>query len=265
MQFFLINTVSILVSKFKIVLKLIKTIKNWYMYPLVYFNLVKNTHVIFETKSGIKIKLRVNSTDLMAFTHVWLIEEYSGKNFKFNDTDTIIDVGAHIGLFALYTSQFCKRGKIICYEPIKENYQMLLSNLELNNLSNVISYNKAVSKTNSQIRIYINSDESGHSMFKPQENFVDVDSISLQQIIDENHLDSIDFLKLDCEGAEYEIIENLPKTKFTQIKRMVIEYHLADTKPFLLKNLLNILESNSFNISKKTLFSDIGFLYVERT
>ena len=202
MQFFLINIVSILVSKFKIILKLIKTVKNWYLYPLVYFNLIKKSHVVFKTKSGIKIKLRVNSTDLMAFTHVWLIEEYSGKNFNFHETDTVIDVGAHIGLFALYASQFCHRGKIICYEPIKENYQMLLSNLELNNLSNVVSYNKAVSKTNSPIRIYLNSDESGHSMFEPQENFIDVDSISLQQIIDDHHIDSVDFLKLDCEGAE---------------------------------------------------------------
>jgi FkbM family methyltransferase len=253
-----------LVSKFKIIFKLIKTVKNWYLYPLVYFKLVKRSHIIFETKSGIKIKIRVKSSDLMAFTHVWLIEEYSGKNFSFNNSDTIIDVGSHIGLFALFASQFCKQGKIICYEPIKENYQMLLSNLELNHLSNVVCYNKAVSKSNSKIRIYLNSDESGHSMFEPQENFVDIDSISLQQIMDDHNLDSIDFLKLDCEGAEYEIIENFPKSRFPQIKKMIIEYHLADKKPQLLKNLLNILKSNSFEVSKKSLFSDIGFLYVEK-
>ena len=260
----MLNIVSALVSKINIVLKLIKTVQNWYMYPLVYFKFVKKSHIIFKMKSGIKIKLRVNSSDLMAFTHVWLIEEYSGRNFTFNDSDIIIDIGSHIGLFTLYASQFCKQGKIICYEPIKENYQLLLSNIELNHLSNVECYNKAVSKSNSPIRIYINSDESGHSMFDPQENFIDVDSISLQQIIDDHHIDSIDFLKLDCEGAEYEIIENLPKSRFSQIKKMIIEYHLADKKPFLLKNLLNTLESNSFKISKKPLFSNIGFLYVEK-
>jgi len=260
----LLNIVSALVSKINIVLKLIKTVQNWYMYPLVYFKFVKKSHIIFKMKSGIKIKLRVNSSDLMAFTHVWLIEEYSGRNFTFNDSDIIIDIGSHIGLFTLYASQFCKQGKIICYEPIKENYQLLLSNIELNHLSNVECYNKAVSKSNSPIRIYINSDESGHSMFDPQENFIDVDSISLQQIIDDHHIDSIDFLKIDCEGAEYEIIENLPKSRFSQIKKMIIEYHLADKKPFLLKNLLNTLESNSFKISKKPLFSNIGFLYVEK-
>ena len=107
----MLNIVSRLFSKFKIILKLIKTVKNWYLYPLVYFQLIKKSHIIFETKSGIKIKIRVKSSDLMAFTHVWLIEEYSGKNFTFHDSDIIIDIGSHIGLFALYASQFCKRGK----------------------------------------------------------------------------------------------------------------------------------------------------------
>ena len=260
----MIRIVSILVSKFKIILKLIKTIKNWYVYPLVYFNLTKSEYVILETKSGIKIKLRVNSTDLMAFTHVWLIEEYFKKNFEIHDNDIVVDVGSHIGLFALYASQFCKHGKIICFEPIKENHDMLLLNLELNNIKNVITYNKAVSKTNSPIRIYLNSDESGHSMFEHQETYVDVDSVSLPQIIDEHNMSCIDFLKLDCEGAEYEIIDNLNKSKFDQIKKMVIEYHLADSKPHLLQNLTDKLKSNSFKISTKPLFSDIGFLYVEK-
>lgn len=255
----------ILVSKFKIILKLIKTVKNWYLYPLVYFNLIKKSHIVFETKSGLKIKLRVNSTDLMAFTNVWLVEEYSLKNFKFQNIENVIDVGAHIGLFALYVSQFFKSGKIICFEPIKENYQMLLSNLEINHIKNVVCYNKAVSKSDSQIRIYLNSDESGHSMFEPQKDFVDVDSVSLSKVLDEHNMDSVDLLKLDCEGAEYEIIENFPKKRFNQIKKIVMEYHLVDKNPVLLENLLTTLTSNSFKILKKPLFSGTGLLYVEQT
>ena len=52
------------------ILKSIKLFKNWYVYLLVYFKLTKKDHVIFETKTGLKIKIRVNSTDLMALTHV---------------------------------------------------------------------------------------------------------------------------------------------------------------------------------------------------
>ena len=142
-------------TKLKIFLKSTKLFKNWYVYPLVYFKLTKKQYVIFETKTGLNIKIRVNSTDLMALTHVWMIQEYSNSEFDIHDNDIVIDVGAHIGLFALYVSQFCKNGKILCYEPIKENYDMLISNLKLNNKKNVFAFNKAVSKSNSTVRIYV--------------------------------------------------------------------------------------------------------------
>jgi len=206
-------------TKLKIFLKSTKLFKNWYIYPLVYFKLTKKQYVIFETKTGLNIKIRVNSTDLMALTHVWMIQEYSNNDFHINDDDIVIDVGAHIGLFALYVSQFCKNGKILCYEPIKENYDMLVSNLKLNNMKNIFAFNKAVSKSDSPVRIYLNSDESGHSMFQANESYVDIDSTSLENIIIDNNLASVDFLKLDCEGAEYEIIESLPTPKFREIKK----------------------------------------------
>ena len=121
-------------TKLKIFSKSTKLFKNWYVYPLVYFKLTKKEHVIFETKTGLKIKIRVNSTDLMALTHVWMIQEYSNNDFDIHDNDVVIDVGAHIGLFALFASQFCKQGKIFCFEPIKENYELLVENISSNKI-----------------------------------------------------------------------------------------------------------------------------------
>ena len=54
---------SDLFTKMNLLLSSRKIFKNWYLYPMVYFKLTKNKHVIFETKSGQKIKIRVNSTD----------------------------------------------------------------------------------------------------------------------------------------------------------------------------------------------------------
>ena len=108
-------------SKLKIFLNSRTIFKNWYVYPTIYYKLTSKKFSILETKSGIKIKLRTNSTDLMALTHVWLIGEYKRKNFEINPDDVVIDVGGHIGLFSLYASQFCKSGKIFTFEPVKEN------------------------------------------------------------------------------------------------------------------------------------------------
>ena len=251
-------------SKARILVRSWKILKNWYLYPLVYFKLTKKDYVIFETRSGLKIKIRVNSTDLMAFTHVWMIQEYSDDNFSINNDDVVIDVGAHIGLFALFASQFCKNGKIFCYEPIKENYKILIENIEMNQIQNIFPNNLAVTKETSRVKIFLNDDQSGHSMFIQNKNFVEVDSKSLSDIFIDNGIKECDFLKLDCEGAEYEIIESLPSDLFTKINKTAIEYHMVDTKPELLEQLINKFKQFSFSVHTRSLFADIGFLFAKK-
>ena len=85
------------------------------------------------------------------------------------------------------------------------------------------------------------------------------------QIFDNNNITNCDFLKLDCEGSEYEIIKNLPTEYFKKIKKMIIEYHMADTHPELLTELMEVLKSQQYKLEIKTLFSDIGFIYAIRS
>ena len=235
------------------------------MYVLVYLKWTRAEHAILETKSGVKIKLRVNSTDLMAFTHVWLLREYDKPGFEINSNDVIIDIGAHIGLFTLFASQFCKSGKIYCFEPIRENFDLLLSNLELNRIINVKPYNIAVSQKIGSVTMYLNRDESGHSMHVPGTKSVQVTSNSLKNIIDSNNLEKCDLIKIDCEGEEYDIINSLPDAYFNKISRMCIEYHFADDKPCLLENLIKRLEASSYNVSSRGISESIGFLYAIKT
>ena len=184
-------------SKLQMFLNSRKIFKNWYIYPQVYFKLTKKEYVIFETRSGLKIKIRVDSTDLMALTHVWMIKEYYDDDFQIDKNDVVVDVGAHIGLFALYASQFCNNGKIFCFEPIKENYNLLLDNISLNNIKNIFPYNIAVTKKTSIAKIFLNEDESGHSMYVKNKNFVEINSKSLFDIFTENDIKECDFLKID--------------------------------------------------------------------
>ena len=251
-------------EKLKIVLRVMKVFRNWWLYPIVYLKLTKKPTVIFETKNGIKIMLRTNSTDLMALTHVWLIGEYSKHDFQIKKTDVVIDVGAHIGLFSLYASQHCTKGKIFAFEPIKENYEILESNKKLNDFSNIQSENCAISNVTSKITLYQSNDESGHSKFIQTNNPVEVASKSLNDFFKENRLESVNLLKLDCEGSEYEIIDSLEDKYFEMTEKMIIEYHLADSNPELLEKLKNKLKYHSYKISIEPLFKDIGFLYAKK-
>lgn len=256
---------SNIVFKLKILRKVKGTLRNWRTFVCAYFGFIKNKYVTLETKTGIKIRLRTNSTDLMAFIHVWLIQEYSRQGFEIKENDIIVDIGAHIGLFALYASQSCKKGKIYCFEPVKLNFDLLIGNLELNKTQNITPFNLAVSENAEKIKIFINQDDAGHSMFVPSDKFIEANSISIKQIFDQNNIEKCNFLKLDCEGAEYEIIDSLPQNYFDKIEKMIIEYHFANTKPALLENLTKKLESLSYKVDRKKLFEDIGFLYVVRS
>ena len=121
-------------NKIQLALKAREKFTNWHISVNLYFKKIKDEHVILETKNNIKIKIRTDSTDIMQLATVWLAEDYKITDFSINDNDIIIDIGAHIGLFSLFASQYCKKGKIYCFEPIKENYDILTENIDLNKL-----------------------------------------------------------------------------------------------------------------------------------
>ena len=231
---------------------------------LVYFNLTKKSHVIFETKSGLKLKIRTGTTDIMVLTNIWLIQEYLDHELDIKDNDIVLDIGGHIGLFALFASQFCKKGKIFCFEPIKENYDILLENLELNAIKNIIPFNLVVYDDSKKVKIYLNEDDAGHSIVLPSSKSIQADSISLKKIFDDNKIDICDFAKIDCEGSEYSIIDTLPPEYLKRINKMAIEYHFADSKPELANNLISKIENAGFHVRKKSHYNDMGFLYARR-
>ena len=251
-------------SKIQILLNSRKIFKNWHIYPKVYWQLGNDKFAVFETTTDLKIKIRVKSTDLMALTNVWMINEYDVDSFKINQNDVVIDVGAHIGLFSLLVSQFCKTGKIFSFEPIRENFDLFVSNLELNHIQNVFPFNVGVSKNSGGLNLFLNDDQSAHSIFPNGSKSIAVDSTSLQKIFDEKKISDCKLLKLDCEGAEYDIIDSLPAEYLDKIQNMVIEYHFADTKPELIKNLIIKIKNAGFKIQTMPHYDDMGFLIARK-
>ena len=77
-------------------------------------------------------------------------------------------------------------------------------------------------------------------------------------------ISSCKLLKLDCEGAEYDIIDSLPTEYLDKIQNMAIEYHLADTKPELIKNLILKIKNAGFKIKTRPHYNDMGFLIARK-
>jgi hypothetical protein len=122
----------------------------------------------------------------------------------------------------------------------------------------------AVSKNSDKLNLFLNDDQSAHSIFSKSSESISVESTSLQKIFEENKISSCKLLKLDCEGAEYEIIDSLPSEYLNKIQNIVMEYHSADTKPELVKNLIQKIKNAGFKIKTRPHHDDMGFLIARK-
>ena len=245
-------------NKFLILIESFRILKNWYILPLVYFKIYKKPNYILNLKNGLKIKLRNNSTDIFVFTNIWIIKEYT-KIFSFSN-ETVIDVGAHIGIFSLYAWKNNVK-RIFAYEPIKENWDLFKENMMLNNINNVKCENIAVYDSRQEVEICFNQDFAAHSIIKKEGEIRKVKSIPLKKIFDEEPIQKCDILKLDCEGSEYKILGELPDEYFHKIKKICLEYHIFNKEKNLLEELNEKLERLGFSIELIPNYEDMGMLY----
>jgi FkbM family methyltransferase len=111
-------------------------------------------------------------------------------------------------------------GKIYAFEPLTDNYNLLIENIKLNNLKNIILIKKAVCNINGKRKLFAyKKDSVGPSFHKHLDGHpFTVDCITLNDLIKSEKLKKIDLIKLDCEGSEYEIIYNFLKKIFKYYK-----------------------------------------------
>ena len=240
-------------TKFTIAIKVMFKIKNWTCPIFHYFNL-KNNECVAEFRNGIKCIIR-NRSDTVVFLENFFLDNYDRvEGFTIKEKDVIVDIGAHVGYFTIYAAKKAKRGKVISFEPSKESFKVLKNNLKINNIQNVNVENIGVRNESGTSTLYVDEDnEIGNSMFSNDKNLIkeNVQVTSIPEIIKKYNIKSIDLLKLDCEGAEYEIILKLPINILNKIKRISMEVHKIDN--FDIKDIEKFLLENNFQVKTEYL------------
>ena len=235
--------------KISIIFKLKKEIKNWEIPILHYFGLRKKEDII-EFKNGIKCIIR-NKSDSIAFLEVFFLNTNDWINeFKIKEKDIVVDIGAHVGYFSIYSAINAKNGKIFAFEPYSKSFEVLKQNLEINKIKNVIPQNLGVSKKSGTCILYFKKNFAiGNSIYKKidSDSKVEIETISLQEIIKNNDLQRINILKLDCEGAEYQILLNLDHQTLQKIDKIVSEMH-PKIENFKIKDVEDFLTMHGFDV-----------------
>lgn len=207
----------------------------------------------------------------------FLFEEIFYRNeylFKSNCNQPIIfDCGANIGLATIFFKWLYPESEIYAFEPDADTFALLKKNIAQNKVKKVHLFNAALSDVNGKIDFFIDTKNPGSLVMssKPArmpKDKVMVDCISLSSFIQEKKIQHIDFLKMDIEGSEEEVIQDLSqKDQLKKVDKLVIEYHhkISGYKSNLGSFLLSLekngfeyqINSKCFPISSENKFQDI--------
>ena len=201
--------------------------------------------------NGIKFKLsnkRLKNLEVSIITEVWHQLCYNPPFFQIKDSDVVLDVGGNNGYFSIYAATLAKNGKVFVFEPVKKLFEAINNNIILNNINNVKAENVAVAHEEKENDFYIDDNNNGgHSLFNISNmaKTTKVMSINLEKYCQRNGIEKINFLKMDCEGGEYEILLNAGRDFFTKIEKIAMEYH-EDIGEFKSDQLITCLQDNDF-------------------
>ncbi|MFQ5729065.1 MAG: FkbM family methyltransferase [Waddliaceae bacterium] len=244
-------------------LKGILSIKNWYVILLDYCGLLRGSEITYIFRNGIKCITRGNNKDDRAVIKtVWLNKVYILNEDDLQDGSIVIDIGAQIGVFSVFSASYANNIKVYAYEPFPDNYKLLIENIEVNKLEkHVYPFDVAVTDSSEKIKLFIDErGTTGHSVIIPQEKHVTVNSTTLTDIMEANKISQCDLLKMDIEGAEYPVLYSTPNHIFRKIKRIYLEYEDIDgSTKYNHQYLHKFLSENGFSIIEKE-----HFLYATR-
>lgn len=227
---------------------------------------MENKEYIIQADKEISLNIvDIESSETMKhmIEQVFNQDEYGIRKMNFEDGDIIIDIGANVGSVSLYIAKKYPNVKIYSYEAHPINYKNLLRNIDCNGITNITAHNLAVSHTdNETVNITLAPSNTGSSsIFKSLKtdnkllNF-DVKTISLDTIVTANDIKKIKFLKIDCEGSEFDILENFKQSDNVEVVDMSVEIHtFMESKGKNTDSLIKLCNKISTNIPTCKIYS----------
>jgi FkbM family methyltransferase len=212
------------------------------------------------------VQMRVRSgMDVWSVKEALLDRFYELCGYAVQAGWTVVDVGAGIGEFTVFAAQQ-RAGRVLAFEPFPQSFALLEENVRLNHAAVVEMFPVAVgSKTGS-----LTLDLSGGEPLQFQSRTVDavtgqqqlqVPCWSLGEVFERTGMQHCDLLKLDCEGAEYDILMKSDVECLQKIERIVMEYHDGVTE-YQHDDLSRFLQEHGYRVEEfaNPVYREIGYL-----
>ncbi|HTO68796.1 MAG TPA: FkbM family methyltransferase [Myxococcota bacterium] len=177
---------------------------------------------------------------------------YTPPGLEVRPDDCVVDVGAHIGAFAVFAAQRT-RGRVLAIEPHPANAEYLRRNLRANGAAHAEVAECAVSDTSGVRPLRLGASGTTHRLAVPGTALagasLDVSVATLPELLAKHGLERVDFLKLDCEGEEGRILPALPAAVSAGLRAISLEFH-DDLSPLDHAALEQLLATRGFRVAR---------------
>lgn len=153
---------------------------------------------------------------------------YALDSIPFAAGDTVVDIGAQVGVVSIYLAS--RYGATVyAYEPVPANFHRLCRNVEANGVDHLVTpVELAITGDGRPLTLTADpaSNSGGASAFTASGDSVEVESTTLSDVFATHGIDWALLLKVDCEGAEYEVLADAPLDRVGYFRG---ELHTNDT------------------------------------
>lgn len=159
------------------------------------------------------------------FLEIFQDEVYE-RVWKLEPGQTVLDIGAYVGMFAVKASRLVgAEGQVIAIEPSPENYGFLAWNCK--GLDNVVLIKKAIMATTGVGMLYYSKSAAANSLVTQWKRYIEVRTITLDELVEELGLDKVDIIKVDAEGAELDVLKGATNVLAKGTRLVIAAYHTA--------------------------------------
>lgn len=225
-------------------------------WPLILDSLLlqRRSYVATHSATGLSFDLHPGCGDWFTFYECCIRQDYFPEELEIGPGDQILDIGGNFGAFSLLAARRVgPEGCVHCYEPSPVSAERIRGHIACNGARNIRLAETAVGGAADEIELHLHR-KSALSTTKADidgRSSEDLKSINVQQITIDDVLKGlpgpIALVKIDCEGSEYEIVEQMDPSDLARIRAIVIETHTVPGRDR--REILSKLRENGFDIT----------------
>ncbi|MBV8194351.1 MAG: FkbM family methyltransferase [Candidatus Dormibacteraeota bacterium] len=218
-------------------------LRNWYwLAPLAWLALpsrlpphsglldtsLGRTSVRLQLRNGTTLVCRLN--EIEGFFSAFVARDYAPPGVHLREARTVVDVGANVGAAALWFATEAPNARIVALEPASETYPVLCANVAANRLARRV-HPRQIALGGSNRTAFVEPgiySLSTRVSSDARAGGRPVEQLSLDALMEQEHITAIDVLKLDCEGAEYDILLGASDAALRQVRAIVGEHHAVN-------------------------------------